>query len=161
MQLEEEVAALLEALQGKSPFSARTKHKIGWGSSTGKYSVATGYSAIQVIPWVPPDPTPWRNLWNYPSLPKIDFFCWTLLHKSILTSENLKRKGWEWSSRCPLCKEYEETTDHVFLLWSFAREVWSLILGPLRINLPSLASELICTWLNQPPFSLFKKNLLK
>jgi hypothetical protein len=93
--LEAEAKILLEVLQGKSPYKACIKDKKGWGDSTGKNSAAAGFRVIQAIPNVPSDPTPWRALWHHPSVPKIDMFIWTLVHKSVLTSENLKRKGWE------------------------------------------------------------------
>ena len=91
--LEEEASTLLDFLQGKSPFSARSKDKQGWGSGSGKYTAAAGYSAILEFPWVPSNPGPWKALWNFPSIPKVDIFIWTLLHNNILTSEILKRKG--------------------------------------------------------------------
>jgi hypothetical protein len=83
--LETEARTLLEALQGRSPSSARKKDKRGWGSSSGCYSAAAGSAALQAIPWVAPDPLVWKNLWLLPSLPKIDLFYWSLLHNSILS----------------------------------------------------------------------------
>ena len=73
--LENEARSLLDALQGFTPLSAKKKDKLGWGSSIGHYSAAAGYSSLLAIPWAAPDPTIWRNLWNHPSLPKIDIFC--------------------------------------------------------------------------------------
>jgi hypothetical protein len=92
-QLETEARTLLDSLQGCSPSSARMKEKRGWGSSSGSYSAAAGYVALQAIPWVAPDPSLGRNLWLHPSLPKIDLFCWSLLHNSILSWENLSKRG--------------------------------------------------------------------
>jgi hypothetical protein len=123
--LEAEAKVLLEELQGKSPCKNSIKDSRGWGDSMGKYTAAAGYKAIQAIPHVPPDPSPWKTIWHFPSVPKIDMFSWTLTHKSALTSENLKKKGWEGPSRCPLCKDVEETADHLFIECVYTTEVWT------------------------------------
>ena len=73
--LELEARTLLDALQGRSPTSSKLKDKRGWGSSSGRYSVAAGYAALKAIPWAAPDPSVWKSLWLHPSLPKIDLFC--------------------------------------------------------------------------------------
>ena len=121
--LENEARSLLDALQGSTPLSTKKKDHLGWGSSIGHYSAAAGYSSLLAIPWAAPDPTVWRNLWNHPSLPKIDIFCWSLLHDSILSWDNLKKRGWEGPSRCLLCACHEESSDHVFLKCTFALEL--------------------------------------
>ena len=84
-ELEAEASALIDALQGLSPISAKVKDKRGWGSTSGLYTAVAGYAALKSIPWAAPDPSVWRSLWLHPSLPKIDFFCWSLLHDSLLT----------------------------------------------------------------------------
>ena len=92
-ELKEEASNLLELLQGKSLVSARSKDKRGWGLGSGKYTAAAGYTTILETPWVSPNPALWKALYNFPSIPKVDIFIWTLIHNSILTDENLKRKG--------------------------------------------------------------------
>jgi ribonuclease HI len=140
---------------------ARKKEKRGWGSMSGSYSVVAGYVALQAIPWVAPDPSVWRNLWLLPSLPKLDLFCWSLLHNSILSWENLSKRGWEGPSQCPLCACHVETSIHLFLLCPFALEIWNLILGQLNVPLPSSVTSLFSSWVNLAPFSFTKLNLLK
>jgi hypothetical protein len=73
-EIKEEATLLLDFLQGKSPISAISKDKRGWGSDSGLYTAATGYKAIIDLPWVPPNPGPWKALWNFPSIPKVDLF---------------------------------------------------------------------------------------
>jgi ribonuclease HI/exonuclease III len=159
--LDTEARSLLEALQGCSPSSARKKDKRGWGSSSGCYSAAAGYAALQAIPWVAPDPSVWKNLWLLPSLPKIDLFCWSLLHDSILTWDNLSKRGWEGPSRCPLCACQAETSVHLFLLCPFALELWNLILGQLNVPLPASVTSLFTSWVVLAPFSFTNLSLLK
>lgn len=123
-RLQVEASLLLDKLQGKSPTKETTKDKRGWGSLTGNFSVSEGYKSMTAIPNVPPDPTQWRFIWGFPSLPKIDFFCWTLAHNSILTRDILRKCGMEGPSRCPLCVSKEESDNHLFFLFPFARDVW-------------------------------------
>ena len=61
-ELKEEALKLLELLQGKSPISARSKDKRGWGSGSGNYTAANGYADILELPWAPPNPAPWKAL---------------------------------------------------------------------------------------------------
>eukprot|EP00253_Pinus_taeda_P009858 PITA_09858 len=161
--LQDEASLLLDNLQGKSPLSATTKEKRGWGSHTGSFSVAEGYKSLIVVPNVPPDPTQWKFIWSFPSLPKIDFFCWTLAHNSILTGDNMRKRGMEGPSRCPLCISKEETTDHLLLLCPFAKAVWKGVLSSRadKIELPRNVPTLLHEWAKLSSFCLKKKNLLK
>jgi hypothetical protein len=153
----------LEKLQGKSPLKASAKDKRGWGTTIETYSITTGYRALQEIPHVPPDPTPWKNIWSHKLIPKMDMFTWTMAHKIILTSENLRRRGWKGPSKCSLCRSKEETTDHFLLTCPYTKEVWENVvkLGPEKLTLPSTTSDLLRTWVNYSLFFMRKKDLLK
>ena len=156
-----EADILLDTLHGMTSISANKKDKRGWGRTSGRYTVAEGYSTLKAVPWAAPNPTSWLNLWNYPSLPKIDLFCWTMLHNSILTWENLKRRGREGPSRCPLCASHEETVDHLLLHYPFLFEVSNSLVGSLNLNLPNTLSSIFLDWPNLAPFPLSKLTLLK
>jgi hypothetical protein len=93
---------------------------------------------------------------------KIDMFVWTLAHRSILTGENLRRRGWEGPSRCPLCIQEEETSDHLLLKCPFAKEVWNLALGlkPGTFDLPQETNALLRNWSSLCPFQVKKKSQL-
>ena len=152
---------MLNHLQGKMPISARTRDKHGWGSCSGIYTAAEGYAAILAIPWASPNPAPWKSLWKFPSIPKIDVFIWTVLHNGILTADNLRKKGWALPSRCPLCTCAEETVDHLLLFCDFTKDVWKAMLWPIAVILPGYFTELFSCWISLSPFSLSKKFLLK
>jgi len=162
-RLQSEASLLLDKLQGKSPLSATAKDKRGWGSHTGSFSVAERYKSLIAVPNVPPDPTQWKFIWSFPSLPKIDFFCWTLAHNSILTGDNLRKRGMKGPSRCPLCISEEETTDHLLLLCPFAKAIWKGVLSSRadKIEMPRNVPNLLHEWAKLAPFCFNKKNLLK
>ena len=55
------------------------------------------------------------------------FFAWEASWNRILIINLLKRRGWNMPSRCYLCKEKEETNDHLILFCKKATILWSLI----------------------------------
>jgi hypothetical protein len=75
------------------------------------------------VPHAPPNPVFWKGVWKIKSLPKVDMFVWTLSHGSILTRENLKKRGLAGPSNFPLCISSKETYDHLFLGCPFEKEV--------------------------------------
>lgn len=49
---------------------------------------------------------------------------WTLLKGKILTTDNLKKKGYEGPSRYAMCQKSEENIQHLFVECPFARACW-------------------------------------
>ena len=58
---------------------------------------------------------------------RVSFFSWEASWNKILTIDQLKRRGWDTPNRCCLCKEKEETSDHLILFCKKATMLWSLI----------------------------------
>ena len=160
-ELKTEADTLSQFLQGKSPLKADSRDKRGWGPSSGIYTASEGYKLIKAIPYAVPNPAIWNFLWTKAFIPKIDMFCWTLAHKSILSGENLKKRGLEGPSRCPLCKNDEETMDHIMIDCQFSQEAWRDALVISGINLPGSIQSLLSNWMKLSPFSLSKKPLLQ
>jgi hypothetical protein len=111
----------------------------------------------------PPNLAMWKEVWHDKSILKIDMFIWTLAHNAILTRDNFKRKGWEGTTRCPLCISNEETVAHILLNFSFTREVWHLALAPwtTQVTLLDEIYNLLLNWQALCPFSFMKKDQLK
>ena len=64
------------------------------------------------------------------SLPKINFFFSVLMHKKVLTGDNLIKRGIIGPHRCSLCWNTLETIEHLFVYCTFAQEVWTLLPWP-------------------------------
>ena len=68
-------------------------------------------------------------IWNSCIPPKVSVFTWEVWWGKVLTMDQLKKRGFQLTSRCPLCKEDEETIDHLLLhypsIWGF----WAIILS--------------------------------
>jgi hypothetical protein len=71
------------------------------------------------------------------AIPKVNFFFWTLMHKNILTGENLLKRNIAGPHRCSLCREAMETSDHLFVDYHFTNKVWQLILHGLKVTAPN------------------------
>jgi hypothetical protein len=157
--LEIQWAALKKLLQRKDPLKKAGKDERGWGSKAQAYTTAEGYQLLNSVSTALPNPTLWKAVWNYRSLPKVDLFIWTLAHKSIPTGENLKRRGWEGPFRCPLFRQEEETTDHLLLNCNYSKEVWKQMIGPhLITRFPTDVTSLLLQWDSMGPFADKKKN---
>ena len=159
--LEAKAEVLSNLLQGKSHVKEDSRDKRGWGHTSGIYSASEGYKFIKALPYAAPNPAIWKFLWTKAFIPKIDMFCSTMAHKSILSSENLKKRGMEGPSRCPLCKSDEETTDHIMIGCPFSKEVWREAMVIPGINLPGTIQALFSDWMKLSPFRLSKKTLLQ
>lgn len=101
-------------LKGVAPTSMEEEDTFVWDPSGGSYTVKIGYTTLQEEQ-NQQDWAPWKFIWKTESLPKIKIFIWTLLKGKILTSENLKRKGFSGPSKCQTCLMEEETIQHIFL----------------------------------------------
>ena len=66
----------------------------------------------------------WKNNWklNFPL--KTKTFLWLALSNKILTWDNGQKRNWHGPPRCILCKNNEETVDHLFVHSSYSRDVW-------------------------------------
>lgn len=74
------------------------------------------YSKLRLMP-----------IWRSGAEPKCHFFAWTLLHKKILTANNLMKHNW---SNDPICKLYgikPETLDHLCKDWPYSKQIWSYL----------------------------------
>ena len=93
----------------------------------------------------------------------MDLCFWNVKHRSILTAENLKKRGLEGPSICPLCKKNEENLDHLLISCPFSREVWreAISLNLSNFSVTDLIVDLFTNWAESSPFLLSKKALLK
>jgi ribonuclease HI len=162
-RLDEEEKLLSKLLQGKTPLNQVARDKRGWGTKSGSFTSVEGYQTLMAVPHAAPNPILWKYVWSTLSIPKVDLFCWNIAHRSILTAENLRKRGLEGPSRCTLCKNYEENMDHLLLSRPFSREVWQEVLPTSMLSsvMPALTADLLSNWADSLPFHLAKKGLLK
>ena len=80
-------------------------------------------------------------IWNSYMPPKVIVFTREGWWSKVLTMNQLKKRGFQLTSRCPLCKEDEENVDHLFhcpSVWGYWVALFSLIgmdwVCPFRVN---------------------------
>ena len=69
------------------------------------------------------------------------FFAWTLLHKKILTANNLLKWGWTEDTECKLCDNDLETPAHLCKDCPFTKEVWGIIKQWFNLLVSDTVSE--------------------
>ena len=122
---------LLNRLMGLTPIYRTRKDSWGWGIF-GVYSIANGFKQLQSTQPCSlgssgsHNAALWKMVWNLPSIPKFNFFNWTIMHQKILTGENLVERGFFGPFRCCFCHQVVEFIAHIFVDCVFAQKVWAL-----------------------------------
>lgn len=103
----------------------------------------------------------WKQIWENFSIPKINFFYWTLFHNKILTGDNLCRRNIAGPHRCVLCKNALETTVHMFIDCEYAQKAWTSFLTGLNLRPPAHCSitDMFTSWKARYPYSIIDKSL--
>lgn len=91
----------------------------------------------------PPLSKIWGKIWHKDELPKINTFCWELIHRKMLIAENLQSRKVHGPSRCVLCKAAKESI-HVFFRCPFSVEVWNYSIRPLNLLKSFLRAGQVC-----------------
>lgn len=82
---------LISLLQGRDPFNHSHNDTRIWNSKNKYYSIKEGYERLvqdnfhRQPTWI------WKNIWNSDGIPKVNFFCWLLVQRKILTTENMEK----------------------------------------------------------------------
>ena len=82
--------------------------------------------------------TAWPALWKLDVPPKIRVFWWRVLHKSLPSKAELKRRHVAGESHCEMCGEDEESLFHVFFACLLARRFWGEVKKLMGITVPRL-----------------------
>lgn len=64
----------------------------------------------------------WKKVWL------LICFVWVLARGRMLTTEQLKHRGFSLASECPFCQSAEEDMEHLFYRCSFATIIWDFFL---------------------------------
>eukprot|EP00253_Pinus_taeda_P009219 PITA_09219 len=159
-QFTEQLNLLIDEIADFAPVHMEEEDSWGWGQ-TGVYSAKQGYLQMQgKKDSVHPEGV-WKQIWECFSIPKINFFFWTLFHNKILTSENLCKRNIAGPHRCVLCKKAQETSAHIFLECEFTQKTWTSFLAGLNVSSPANCSitEMFLTWKARYPHRIAAKSL--
>jgi hypothetical protein len=151
---------LLVALTGLAPVHLLSTEKWGWGK-TRIYTAVQGFTSLQSHQVSIQSTSIWKQVWDPLGLPKVNFFFWVLMHKKVLTGENLIKRGIIGPHRCSLCCNALETMDHLFVDCPFAQEVWNLFLHDLNVTAPTQITvvTLFSSWKARYPHVVQSKSI--
>ncbi|RVX08739.1 putative ribonuclease H protein [Vitis vinifera] len=115
-----------------------------WGRK-GKFSVKSYYRSLKVEnnPFFPA-----KEVWGSRAPLRTRFFAWEAVWGKISTVDMLMRRGWSMVNRCVLCKENEESTDHILIHCGKTRELWTVVLSSFGVVwvFPNSVRNLLLEW---------------
>ena len=79
-------------------------------TTNGEYTTSSAYRIQSMGHFKKMSITP---IWKAKAESKCKIFAWILLHRKILTADNLERRGWPHDPLCKLCNSAPETSPHL------------------------------------------------
>jgi hypothetical protein len=90
---------------------------------------------------------PQKFLWKIKIPMKVRIFLWEVLKNSILTKDNLLKRGWTGNVQCQFCNE-KETINHLLLGCGLAKLAWQVVLYAFQlIRLSDRVEDLFGGWI--------------
>jgi hypothetical protein len=114
------------------------------------------YSAL-ILPDVPINKLSYNKLWKLKILLRIKVFGWYLRKGVVLTKDNLAKRNWHGSKKSVFCHQ-DETINHLFFHYRFARSIWSVIQVASTLFSPCSVTNIFGNWINEIK-NRFKKHI--
>jgi hypothetical protein len=76
----------------------------------------------------------YKVVWKAWATPKAKHHAWLTLQNRLWTADRLRKRNWENCGFCPLCKQTEETNNHIFVHCRFTPRIWELLKDWLGIQ---------------------------
>jgi hypothetical protein len=94
---------------------------------------------------------PWKLIWKSKTPPRVAFFSWTAALGKVLTTDNLRKRGFILQDWCCMCKQSGESVDHLFLHCLVATDLWSMVFGMFGVQwvMPHTVLDLFHGWLGK------------
>ncbi|XP_043693354.1 uncharacterized protein LOC122643844 [Telopea speciosissima] len=95
-------------------------------TSKGHFSVASTYS-ISLKGLLHQSQSKWLKIWHLPTIPKIQHLLWKTIHNKLPLPDLLLNRGLNISSRCNLCDEPRQSTEHLFMKCPLIVPIWNQV----------------------------------
>jgi len=145
-----EMCRITEFLVTLAQFSnlSEEEDSLVWNvGSKGCFTVNSAYEdlntvGIEEVEW------PWKMIWKTKIPYKVNCFTWLLAKETVLTHENLNKRGVHLCSRCFLCEEQGETVNHLFLHCKWTTQLWQMFTNMREIKWvkPGRIKEVLKCW---------------
>lgn len=80
-------------------------------SANGEFRVQSAYLTMKNGPHIGSEV---RRIWGVKAPHRFKIFAWLLIHNKILTTDNLKKRGYNLPGMCFMCRSADETVNHLF-----------------------------------------------
>jgi hypothetical protein len=127
----------------------RVKWKIG---SSGKFRVKDVYLHLRAE-----GSFRHKFLWKIKIPMKVRIFLWEVLKHSILTKDNLLKRGWIGNDQCQFCGG-KETIQHLLFSCGLAKLVWQVVCAFHLVRPPKNVEDLFGAWIKS--FLKTQRNLV-
>lgn len=118
------------------------KDNLKWRlTDNGQYTVQSVYRTLKEGPCINTDV---RHIWKIRAPPRMLIFGWLAWQNSILTHDNLKKRGLQIVTRCTLCREDAKTVRHLLKDCPYTTQVYN----EMKANKP------VYTWPTNPVINL-------
>ena len=95
------------------------------GADSGCFTIKAYFRLLE---GASPHSVPTKMLWNSYVPSKIVFFAWKAWWGKVLTSSQLKKRGYHLANRCLFCGREEEEMEHILIHCPSIRGQWTDIL---------------------------------
>jgi hypothetical protein len=82
---------------------------------------------------------------------KMRIFLWLMLKSTVLTKDNLLRRGWTGDPQCHFCSKHE-SIDHLLFSCALAKLIWQVILCVFHlVRPPKDTADMFGEWIKSFP----------
>jgi hypothetical protein len=74
------------------------------------------------------------TVWKVWAPPKVKFFAWLAMQNRVWTADRLAKRGWPNCGLCPLCKQVQESVDHLIFQCRVTVRIWGMIRDWLQLD---------------------------
>lgn len=92
----------------------------------GFFTVSSAYRILQKGPHIS---SSIHRIWKFRVPPRFKTFAWLLIHNRLLTTDNLRKRGYNLPGICYMCRANDETIQHLFNECQQARILYTAVLG--------------------------------
>ena len=143
-----DLLSLLETLQNTT-LVVEDQDKILWGNSKEKtYTVKECYKNLSsqngiLLIW------PWKHVWKTRQPLRVSCFTWTALKEACLTQDSHRKKGVILINRCVMCKQTNESVNHLFLHYPATISLWYYFYSMLGLQwvMPYNMKDAYASWI--------------
>jgi len=122
--------------------------KLTWKlEKDGKFKVKSAYKLLDTSTETK-ELWPWKMIWKGKIPHKVAYFTWLVARQSVLTQDNLMKRGKDLCSRCFFCESETETINHLFLHCKVTEKLWKYFINRRGITwtMPRNTAEVLACW---------------